>query len=237
MSKRFEPRRDLTRYFNEFVGTFILVFVGAGAIVINAETGNPIGTLGIGIVFGLVVMVVITATGHISGAHINPAVTLAFALTRHFPVRDILPYWGAQLGGAALASGIVLWMLGDAANVGATLPRDSAAQAFGLEFFLTFILMFVIMAVATDTRIIKSNAAIAIGATVALEAIYAGPISGASMNPARSFGPAVASGVFLHHWVYWAGPILGAAFGALLYKFLHRMDGAKKDEEEPAATD
>lgn len=237
MSKRFEPRRDLTRYFNEFVGTFILVFVGAGAIVINAETGNPIGTLGIGIVFGLVVMVVITATGHISGAHINPAVTLAFALTRHFPVRDILPYWGAQLGGAALASGIVLWMLGDAANVGATLPRDSAAQAFGLEFFLTFILMFVIMAVATDTRIIKSNAALAIGATVALEAIYAGPISGASMNPARSFGPAVASGVFLHHWIYWAGPILGAAFGALLYKFLHRMDGAEKDEEKPAATD
>ena len=237
MSERFEPRRDLTRYFNEFVGTFILVFVGAGAIVINAETGNPIGTLGIGIVFGLVVMVVITATGHISGAHINPAVTLAFALTRHFPIRDILPYWGAQLGGAALASGIVLWMLGDAANVGATLPRDSAGQALALEFFLTFILMFVIMAVATDTRIIKSNAALAIGATVALEAIYAGPISGASMNPARSFGPAVASGVFLHHWVYWVGPILGAAFGALLYKFIHRMDGAEKDEEKPAAKD
>ena len=237
MTERFDLRRDFTRYFNEFVGTFILVFVGAGAIVINAETGNPIGTLGIGIVFGLVVMVVITATGHISGAHINPAVTLAFALTRHFPVRDIIPYWGAQLAGAALASAIVLWMFSDAANVGATLPRNSAAQAFGLEFFLTFILMFVIMAVATDTRIVRSNAAIAIGATVALEAIYAGPISGASMNPARSFGPAVASGVFLHHWVYWAGPILGAAFGALLYKFLHRMDVAEKEEEEPAATD
>ena len=237
MTDRFDLRRDLTRYLTEFVGTFILVFVGAGAIVINAETGNPIGTLGIGIVFGLVVMVVIVATGHISGAHINPAVTFAFALTRHFPVRDIIPYWGAQLGGAALASGIVLWMFSDAANVGATLPRNSAGQALGLEFFLTFILMFVIMAVATDTRIIRSNAAIAIGATVALEAIYAGPISGASMNPARSFGPAAASGVFLHHWVYWAGPILGAAFGALLYKFLHRMDAADKDEKEPAATE
>ena len=236
MTDKFEMRRDLTRYFNEFIGTFILVFVGTGAIVINAETGNQIGTLGIGITFGLVVMAVIVATGHISGAHINPAVTLAFALTRNFPVRDIVPYWAAQLAGAALSSAIVLWMFSDITNVGATLPRNSAGQSFTLEFFLTFILMFVIMAVATDTRIIKSNAAIAIGATVGLEAIYAGPISGASMNPARSFGPALASGTFMDHWVYWAGPILGAAFGALLYKFLHRMD-VPRQEEETATTD
>lgn len=216
--------RGFPRYFTEFIGTFMLVFVGTGAIVINAEAGNSIGTLGIGIVFGLVVMVVIVATGHISGAHINPAVTLAFALTRRFPARDVVPYWIAQLGGSSLASGIVLWMFSDIANLGATLPRNSAGQSLALEFLLTFILMFVIMAVTTNARIIKNNAAIAIGATVGLAAIFAGPISGASMNPARSFGPALASGMFTDHWIYWLGPLLGAAFGAFLYRSIRSVD-------------
>ncbi|MBM4405485.1 MAG: MIP family channel protein [Chloroflexi bacterium] len=220
-------RKDLNRYFTEFVGTFILVFVGTGAIVIDVVTGGTVGNLGIGLTFGLIVMAVIIATGHISGAHINPAVTLAFALTRHFPKRDILPYWIAQLAGACAAGAIVLGLFGDVRQLGATLPRDTASQAFIIEFFLTTILMFVIMAVATDARIIKSNAAIAIGAVVALEATYAGPITGASMNPARSFGPSLVSGYFADQWVYWLGPILGALFGAFLYKFIHRMDGAE----------
>jgi MIP family channel proteins len=217
-------KKDLNRYFTEFVGTFILVFVGTGAIVIDVVTTGTVSNLGIGLTFGLIVMAVIVATGHISGAHINPAVTLAFAVTRHFPKRDILPYWIAQLAGACAASAIVLGLFGDVRQLGATLPRDTASQAFIIEFFLTTILMFVIMAVATDTRIVKSNAAIAIGAVVALEATYAGPITGASMNPARSFGPSLISGYFTDQWLYWLGPILGALFGAFLYRFIHRMD-------------
>jgi MIP family channel proteins len=151
---------------------------------------------------------------------LNPAVSLAFALTRHFPVRNLLPYWTAQLAGAVTASLVLRGLFGPQASLGATLPRGPAWQSFVLETILTFFLMFVIMAMATDSRAVGQSAALAIGATVGLEALFAGPISGASMNPARSFGPALAAGVFRDHWVYWAGPVIGALLGAGTYEQL-----------------
>ena len=180
--------------------------------------------MGVGIVFGLTVAAMIYAVGHISGAHINPAVTLAFALVRHFPVRQVPLYWSAQLAGAAAASLTLRLMFGLVADMGATLPSGSVVQSLGLEVVLSFFLMFVIMAVATDVRAVGQTAALAIGAMVGLEAIFGGPISGASMNPARSFGPALAASVFADHWVYWLGPMAGMALAAACYRLL-REDG------------
>ena len=204
----------------EAVGTAGLVFAGPGAIIIDSLSGGEVTHLGIGLTFGMIVAAMIYATGHISGAHINPAVTLGFALTRHFPWRDVPLYWGAQLLGALAASGAHRLLFGLVDNMGATVPAGSALQSVGLEIALTFILMFVIMAVTTDVRAIRQTAAITIGGTVGLEAIFAGPISGASMNPARSFGPAIVGWVWVSHWIYWVGPLVGAMAGALLYRWL-----------------
>ncbi len=210
----------MRRYLAEFIGTFGLVFAGCRAIVINAHTGGQVTQVGIGLTFGLVVAAMIYATGHLSGAHLNPAVSLAFAVTRHFPLRYLLPYSVAQLAGAAAAGGTLRLLFGPIASLGATLPRGSAWQALVLEGILTFFLMSVIMAMATDSRAVGQSAPLAIGGTVGLEALFAGPISGASMNPARSFGPALASGEFAHHWVYWIAPIAGALLGAMTYDLL-----------------
>lgn len=210
----------MRRYLAEFIGTFGLVFAGCGAIVINDVTGGQVTHVGIGLTFGLVVAAMIYATGHLSGAHLNPAVSLAFACTRHFPRRDLLPYWIAQLLGGVAAGAMLRLLFGPAASLGATLPRGPAWQSLVLEGLLTFLLMFVIMAMATDSRAVGHSAALAIGATVGLEALFAGPISGASMNPARSFGPALASGAFANHWVYWAGPCVGGLLGAVAYESL-----------------
>lgn len=207
----------MARYLAEFVGTFGLVFAGCGAIVIDQVSGGRITHVGVGLTFGLVVAAMIYATGHLSGAHLNPAVSLAFTLTRHFPARELFPYWGAQLGGATVAALALRLLFGRTANLGATVPGGPAWQSLILEAILTFFLMFVITAMATDSRAVGQSAALAIGATVGLEALFAGPISGASMNPARSFGPALASGVFTHHWIYWAGPLLGATLGSMTY--------------------
>lgn len=201
----------------ELIGTFGLVFAGTGAIVINAESGGTISHIGIGLTFGLIVMTMIYATGHISGAHINPAVTIAFAAARHFPIERVPVYIAAQLTGAILASTVLRAMFGTTASLGATLPAGSQGQSLILEFFLTLFLMFVIMAVATDVRAVGQAAAIAIGGTVGLEALFAGPISGASMNPARSLAPALLSGTWEAQWLYIAGPVLGALAGAMLY--------------------
>ena len=162
----------------------------------------------------------IYAVGHISGAHFNPAVTLGFVLTRHFPLPRVGLYWAAQMAGALVAALLLRASLGNVAGVGVTLPSGSDGQAFLWEAVLSFFLMFVTMAVATDTRAVGEAAAIAIGGTVGLDAMFGGPVTGASMNPARSLGPAIASGELSSIWVYLAAPLLGAAAAAFVYQFL-----------------
>lgn len=211
-----ELRRALVA---EAIGTFALVFAGCGAIMVDAKT-HQLGHVGIAVSFGLVIMVMIYAVGHISGAHFNPAVTFAFALSRHFPWPRALGYWGAQLTGAVAAAALLRASLGNLAHVGATLPAGSQGQSFLWELVLTFFLMWVIMAVATDSRAVGEAAAIAIGGTVGLDAMFGGPISGASMNPARSLGPAVVAGDLHALWLYVAAPLVGAALGALAYQFV-----------------
>jgi MIP family channel proteins len=208
----------------EGIGTFGLVFAGCGAIMVNTLSNGQITYVGVGLVFGLVVAAMIYATGHLSGAHLNPAVTLGFVLARHFPLRRLAGYWLAQLLGALAASGCLRLLLGDGAHLGATLPTGSGGvwQAFGFEVLLTFFLMFVIMAVATDTRAVGQAAALAIGATVGLEALFAGPISGASMNPARSLAPAIVNGIWAAQWVYVTAPFIGASLAALVYRWLRQ---------------
>ncbi len=205
----------------EGVGTYALVTAGCGAIMVDATTGT-LTHVGVALTFGLIIMVMIAATGHLSGAHFNPAVTVAFALTRHFPWRDVPLYIGSQVLGAVGGGLTLRLLLGPEAHLGATLPRASTGQALGVEILLTAVLMFVITAVATDTRAVGQLAALAIGGTVALDALWGGPLSGASMNPARSFGPALVAGIWQDQWVYWLGPLIGASLGAGLYQLLRR---------------
>jgi MIP family channel proteins len=216
----------------EAIGTFGLVFAGCGAIMIDTLSGGQITHVGVGLVFGLIITVMIYAFGHLSGAHFNPAVTLAFVLARHFSIRRLMAYWLAQLLGAVLAASCLRLLFGNVAALGATVPMGSggAWQSFGLEVVLTFLLMIVIMAMATDTRAVGQAAALAIGATVALEALFAGPISGASMNPARSLGPALLSWTWTAQWVYIVGPLLGAIAGAYLYRWLREASNQAKSK-------
>jgi MIP family channel proteins len=203
----------------ELIGTFALVFAGAGAIMVDDKT-HALGHVGVAIAFGLVIMVMIYAVGHVSGAHFNPAVSFAFALTRHFSWTKLLGYWVAQAAGALIAAAILRGSLGNRAHIGATLPAGSQGQAFLWEAILTFFLMFVILSVATDTRAVGEAAAIAIGGTVGLDAMFGGPITGASMNPARSLGPALVSGDLHALWVYLLAPLVGAAVGGFAYQFV-----------------
>jgi MIP family channel proteins len=212
--------RTAHRLAAEFVGTFGLVFAGTGAVIINTVTDGGVSHVGIGLTFGLIVMVMIYAFGHVSGAHLNPAVTLAFAAGRHFPWLLVPRYWIAQLAGGVAASLSLRALFGDVAQLGATLPLGSARQSFGLEIMLTLILMVVITSVATDTRAVGQAAAIAIGGTIGLEALFAGPISGASMNPARSLAPAIVSWTWQDQWLYVAGPALGAVAGVFVYNWV-----------------
>lgn len=211
----------MRRSLSEGLAAFTLVFIGCGAIVTAAQYPGGLSSVGVAAAFGLVIMAMIYATGHLSGAHINPAVTIAFTLTRHFPVRDAAAYVGAQLVGAAIGAFALLAVWPDKpANLGTTLPSIGLGGAFVYEFLLTAFLMFVIMAVATDTRAVGAAAAIAIGGAVAMDALMGGPVTGASMNPARSFGPALASGEWNDFWIYVLAPIAGAAIGALAYQLV-----------------
>jgi aquaporin NIP len=187
--------------------------------MVEAKT-QALGHVGVAFSFGLVIMVMVYAVGHVSGAHFNPAVTFAFALSRHFPWPRALGYWAAQLLGALTAAALLRGSLGNIAHVGATQPSGSEGQSFLWEIVLTFFLMFVIMAVATDTLAVGEAAAIAIGGTVGLDAMFGGPISGASMNPARSIGPAVVGGDLHALWLYVVAPLIGAALGALTYQLV-----------------
>lgn len=205
----------------ETIGTFILVFAGTGAVMVNQITKGAITHLGVSFTFGAVVAALIYTMGHLSGAHFNPAVTLAFWVSGFFPKRKILPYICGQCMGAIAASMVLLFTLGPVAKLGATLPQnDNWVQSFVLEIILTFILMFVILGSGLDRRAHIGFAGLAIGLTVGLEAAFMGPITGASMNPARSFGPALVSGIWQHHWLYWLAPIVGAQLAVLLYQFL-----------------
>ncbi len=205
----------------EAIGTFILVFIGTGAVVVNNVSQGVITHLGVSIVFGAVVAALIYTLGHISGAHFNPAVTIAFWQSGFFPRQRVIPYILAQCVGAITASTLLRGVFGLVANLGATLPRQNNwLQALLLETVLTFILMFVIFGSGLDRRAPIGFAGLAIGLTVALEAAVMGPITGASMNPARSLAPALVAGLWQYHWVYWVAPILGAVSAGWVYRWI-----------------
>lgn len=203
----------------EFVGTFALVFIGCGAIAVGAQTGAP-GEAGVALAFGLVIGVMVYALGHVSGAHFNPAVSVAFALGGHFPWPRVITYGSAQVLGAIAGALLLRATLGDGADLGVTQPSGSDVQALAWEVVLTLFLVLVITAVATDTRAVGEAAALAIGGAVAMGALVGGPISGASMNPARSIGPALVAGDLTSLWIYLLGPLLGAGVAAALYRYL-----------------
>lgn len=200
----------------EALGTFALVFFGCGAIMVDAERGG-LGQVGVSLAFGLVVMAMVVAFVDVSGAHINPAVTLALAARRRFPWAAVPGYWGAQAAGAIAAAIVLRSSLGDVASLGATSPSGSDAQSFVWEIVMTASLLVVILAVATRPRTATGAAAFAIGGTIALASLVGGPISGASLNPARSLGPALVSGELGSLWIYLTAPLLGGLLGALVY--------------------
>jgi MIP family channel proteins len=211
----------------EALGTFALVFFGCGAIAVGTQTGQ-LGHPAVALAFGLVIAVMIYALGHISGAHFNPAVSVGFAVGHHFPWSRVATYSVAQVAGATLGALALRVTLGADADLGVTQPSGGELQALAWEALLTFFLMLVITAVATDTRAVGEAAALAIGGTVALGALVGGPISGASMNPARSIGPALVSGELDALWVYLVSPVIGAIAAALVYRFLR--GGSTVDE-------
>jgi aquaporin Z len=204
----------------EFIGTYFLVLCGCGAIVIDQVSNGAITHVGIAVTFGLIVMSLIYALGDVSGAHFNPAVSIAFAAAKKFPISLLVPYISSQIAGAIAAGFTLKYLFPSNIFLGATIPAGTDMQSFILEILLTFLLMFVIMKVAHGSKETGMFAGIAIGSVVALEAMFAGPICGASMNPARSIGPAIASGHLEHLWLYVAAPIIGAVLSILLYNYL-----------------
>jgi aquaporin NIP len=219
----------LKRLTGEFLGTFGLVFCGTGAIVINQESGGVITHVGIAMTFGLIVMAMILSFGHISGAHINPAVSIALCIAKRFKWKIVVPYISAQLAGALLASFVLHFLFPRNELLGATIPRGSDLQSFVLEFILTFLLMVVILTSTAKKDHSLLGPALAIGGTVGLEALFAGPICGASMNPARSLSPAIVGGNYQSLWVYVLGPLLGAVAGCLVFLMIKENEIPKAD--------
>ena len=203
----------MKKFAAEFIGTFGLVFAGTGAVVVNEVSGGAITQVGIALTFGLIVLAMIYTVGDVSGAHLNPAVSLGFFAARRFPLRELVPYIASQCAGAFAASGVLRLLFPLNAALGTTTPAGSAIQSFVLEIILTAILMFVILGVSTGAAEKGITAGIVVGAVIGLEAMFAGPISGASMNPARSLAPAIVSGHFSSLWIYIFAPVLGALVG------------------------
>ncbi len=210
----------------EFSGTFGLVFIGTGALVVNEMTGGDISHVGVSLSFGLTVLAMIYAFGAVSGAHINPAVTVGFWASGRLDGRRVPGYVVAQCAGALTASGAVRMLFPAAASLGGTVPSGSSAQAFVLEIILTLILMLVILSVSFGAKETGLLAGVAIGAVIAFEALFAGPVSGASMNPARSLGPAIIAGEIHSLWVYLVAPVLGALLAVPFYRVIHRHHAA-----------
>src|ERR1700722_2969857 len=205
----------MKKYLAELFGTFALVFAGTGAIVVNETTGGAVSHVGVALTFGLVVLAMIYTIGDVSGAHLNPAVTLGFCAARRMPFRLAAPYLLSQFAGAFLASVLLRVLFPASQMLGATQPAGSIMQSFVLEIILTAMLMWVILNVSTGAKEKGVTAGIAIGAVIGLEALFAGPICGASMNPARSLGPALVSGHFQNLWLYLAAPVIGATLAVL----------------------
>ena len=221
---------DLRRYCCEFIGTFSLVFFAAGAVVVDAKMGGTLGAIGPGLISGLIITVVIYTFGHVSGAHVNPALSIAAALIGHLDWRLVPGYALAQLAGSVLAGMCLLWALGDFGAMGANLPNEAIGiapvTAFAIELFLSFLLMWVVAGVGLDKRAHGPFAGVAVGAVVGIEVMLMGPVAGAAMNPARAFGPYVAMGDFTHYWIYVVGPLIGMALGAFAWRFTHGRGGA-----------
>jgi aquaporin NIP len=210
----------MKKYYAEILGTFALVFCGTGAIIINQESAGVITHPGIAFTFGLIVMVMIYALGPISGAHLNPAVTIAFTVAKRFPVKEVLPYLLSQAAGAFAASLTLKLLFAGNEFLGATMPAGTEVQSFTLEVILTFFLMLVIINVATGSKEQGMFAGLAIGSTVLLEAMFAGPICGASMNPIRSIAPGIVSGHVEHLWIYIVAPVIGAVLAIAVWKVI-----------------
>jgi aquaporin Z len=214
----------MNRFIGEFLGTFALLFAGTGAIVVNQEYGGVITHVGVALTFGLIVMTMIYAVGDVSGAHLNPAVTVGFWAARRLPLRQVWPYTASQIAGALVAS-LLLRMLYPANEfLGATIPTVSVPKAFLVEIILTFFLMFVIIHVAVGAKERGLMAGVAVGGFVALAALFAGPITGASMNPARSLAPALVSGHLKHLWIYLTAPFIGAALAIYSCRLIRTED-------------
>lgn len=218
----------MRKYLAELLGTFALVFFGTGAIIVNEEIKGSVTQTGIAISFGLIVMVMIYTLGNISGAHLNPAVSIAFTVARRFPLRQLLPYISSQVSGALLASVVLKFLFPDNQLLGATMPHGSTGQSFVLELLLTFFLVLVIINTATGSKEQGLFAGLAIGSTVLLEALFAGPVCGASMNPARSLAPAVVSGHIENLWLYLIATTAGAVIAVPVCNYLSTNNSSIK---------
>ena len=216
----------LRRYAAEACGTFALVAIGPGAVMVAAKT-HAFGHMGIALAFGLAVTLIVASSGHLGGAHVNPAVTIGFWSVRRFPGREVVPYILAQCLGATAAAALLSWVLGPVGDFGATVPSLPLAQSFVVELGYTGLLGFVIMGVATDERTPTAVAPFAIGITIFAGALVTGPLTGGSFNPARTLGPAIVGGIWTVHWLYWAAPVFGAVLGMHLYDALRTSNAPR----------